>query len=227
MIQFEVGKTYYTRSICDYDTIYAFEILRRTAQTVWVEVRGKVVARRLSVHDNAEAFRPFGSYSMAAIITADKPCKVEEPETEQHPQASYEVITETPTLEPVDFSPLKSRAVSVKLSRAEGLTRSLMTITVESRYVGEEAANVLEQANSVLRMWALAFPPHGSDKVDFEITFEDGEIYKGCYLLEASDRLDASIQKHIHGMCHQYEDLAWYQDALKERQAFLAAHDVS
>lgn len=67
---FEVGRTYWTRSMCDYDCIYRFTILARTAKTVTVEVHGNTVRRGLSVVDGEECFRPFGNYSMAAIIRA-------------------------------------------------------------------------------------------------------------------------------------------------------------
>lgn len=72
MTSFEVGKTYQARSICDYDCIYSFTILARTAKTVTVEVHGKTVRRGLSVWDGVEQFSPFGKYSMSATIYANK-----------------------------------------------------------------------------------------------------------------------------------------------------------
>lgn len=74
MKQFQVGKTYATRSICDHDCIFSFVILSRTAKTVTVNVHGKVVRRGLSTNwdGTAEAFSPFGRYSMSAVISADK-----------------------------------------------------------------------------------------------------------------------------------------------------------
>jgi len=72
MAQFEVGKTYATRSICDYDCIFSFIILSRTAKTVTVNVHGKVVRRGLQIEDGIEEFKPFGTYSMCAVIRATK-----------------------------------------------------------------------------------------------------------------------------------------------------------
>lgn len=69
--QFEVGKSYATRSIGDHDCIFRFKILARTAKTVTVEVHGKTVKRGLTVYENVEQFKPFGTYSMCAIIGAD------------------------------------------------------------------------------------------------------------------------------------------------------------
>lgn len=71
--QFQVGKTYWTRSICDYDTIFSYKIMSRTAKTVTFADRGGETKRRnIFVYDGAEQFRPHGNYSMAAIISADK-----------------------------------------------------------------------------------------------------------------------------------------------------------
>lgn len=76
MTKFEIGKTYATRSICDFETIFRFEILARTDKSVKANVSGKTVTRRLRVVDwgngPVEQFKPFGSYSMCAIINADE-----------------------------------------------------------------------------------------------------------------------------------------------------------
>ena len=69
--QFQVGQTYATRSICDYDRIFSFVILGRTAKTITTSIHGKVVRRRLSVWEGNEQFKPFGNYSMCAIVGAD------------------------------------------------------------------------------------------------------------------------------------------------------------
>lgn len=71
MKQFEIGQTYSTRSICDHDTIFSFDILSRTAKTVVVNVHGKWVRRGITVYDGVEQFKPFGTYSMCAVISAD------------------------------------------------------------------------------------------------------------------------------------------------------------
>ena len=48
MNQFQIGRTYNTRSICDHDCIFSFTILSRTAKTVTTQIRGKTVRRGLS-----------------------------------------------------------------------------------------------------------------------------------------------------------------------------------
>ena len=70
-MKFEVGKTYYDRSACDYDCIFKFKIEARTAKQVTISQRGKISKRGIQVRDGVEQFKPFGSYSMAAIVRAD------------------------------------------------------------------------------------------------------------------------------------------------------------
>lgn len=69
---FQIGKTYATRSACDHDCIFAFTILARSAKSVTVEVHGATVRRGVKEYEGVEQFKPFGSYSMAGIISADK-----------------------------------------------------------------------------------------------------------------------------------------------------------
>ena len=70
--QFQIGRTYFDRSACDYDCIFSFTILARTAKTVTIENHGKIPKRGLTVYDGVEQFKPFGTYSMCAIVRADK-----------------------------------------------------------------------------------------------------------------------------------------------------------
>ena len=70
--KFEIGQTYQTRSIVDYDTIMSFTILARTEKTITTQVSGKTVRRGLQIYEGVEQFKPYGTYSMCAIISADK-----------------------------------------------------------------------------------------------------------------------------------------------------------
>jgi len=72
MKKFQVGSTYSARSICNYDIVWSFEILRRTEKSVWVKVDGRKVRRAIEVCRDCESFYPFGKYSMAAVIMADR-----------------------------------------------------------------------------------------------------------------------------------------------------------
>lgn len=74
MTKFEVGKTYWTRSLCDYESIYRLTVLSRTDKTIRanVELEG---TKRLKIHimdGRIEYVKPHGTYSMSATITADR-----------------------------------------------------------------------------------------------------------------------------------------------------------
>lgn len=70
---FEAGKTYATRSIVDSDYMVTIEVLARTAKTLRVRTGGKEKTLRVSPsYDGHESVKPWGSYSMCPVITADK-----------------------------------------------------------------------------------------------------------------------------------------------------------
>lgn len=71
MAQFESGKTYTTRSICDHDCIISLTVIKRTAKTITADLghRG-VKVLRIKDYDGEETVKPWGSYSMAPQIRA-------------------------------------------------------------------------------------------------------------------------------------------------------------
>jgi hypothetical protein len=69
---FEVGKTYHDRAASDYDTIYSFKIVSRTAKQLTIEEHGKVYKRGIYVYNGVECCKPHGTYSMCSVIRADK-----------------------------------------------------------------------------------------------------------------------------------------------------------
>lgn len=75
--KFEPGKTYQTRSVCDHDCIVTVEVLSRTAKTVRARTRRGEQTLRVSEYrsrsglDVIEQVKPWGSYSMAPIVSAD------------------------------------------------------------------------------------------------------------------------------------------------------------
>lgn len=72
IIEFEVGKTYATHSVCDHDCIFSYMIVKRTEKTVTIRDKfGK--AKRCKLHDNgqAEYIFPEGTYSMCPVLEAD------------------------------------------------------------------------------------------------------------------------------------------------------------
>lgn len=70
MKKFEPGKTYFTRSICDYDCIFKETIISRTEKTVKT-ASGKTLRVSTKYNDDHEQIWPEGKYSMAPVIGAD------------------------------------------------------------------------------------------------------------------------------------------------------------
>ena len=73
MVQFKIGSTYTARSACDYDCVFAWTVVARTAKTITLEEKhGRVSRRGVKVHDGVEWCMPSGSYSMAPCINAER-----------------------------------------------------------------------------------------------------------------------------------------------------------
>jgi hypothetical protein len=69
---FKVNETYSCRSVCDYDCVWTFKVIKRTAKNVWLKDRAGSIARRavkISIEDR-EIVWPFGHYSMAPILSS-------------------------------------------------------------------------------------------------------------------------------------------------------------
>lgn len=69
MIKFQPNTIYSTRSIGDYDTIIIVRIAKRTEKTV-TDVDGKRYG--IKVWNGVEQIMPWGRYSMAPTISADR-----------------------------------------------------------------------------------------------------------------------------------------------------------
>ncbi len=69
---FQVGKTYECRSFCDYECVFQFHIVKRTAKTLTLEYNGRQFKRGVYTWEGNERCRPLGSYSMSPIICAEK-----------------------------------------------------------------------------------------------------------------------------------------------------------
>lgn len=68
-MKFEAGKTYWTRSVCDHDCIIRVAVAKRTAKTI-TTAEGKTL--RVADYKGVEQVKPWGSYSMAPIVGADR-----------------------------------------------------------------------------------------------------------------------------------------------------------
>ena len=74
IIQFETGKTYRTRSPGDYDCVLDYKIISRTAKTLksFDKMDNQVKTYRISIWEGVEQFKPWGSFSMCPMMSADK-----------------------------------------------------------------------------------------------------------------------------------------------------------
>ena len=65
------GVTYTVRSMCDYDCIFAFTVVKRTAKMVTISSPSRrTVARKVRVYDGVEHLDPHGNYSMSPVLSA-------------------------------------------------------------------------------------------------------------------------------------------------------------
>lgn len=72
MTQFQVGRTYWCRSICDHDCKWQFTVHARTEKTITITVHAKPTRRKVRVYDGCEVVDPLGRYSMSPVLRADK-----------------------------------------------------------------------------------------------------------------------------------------------------------
>lgn len=78
MKQFEVGKTYTSRSSCDSNCIYEWKVIKRTEKTITiVEIIGKHkgTSKRVKIQKSdaaAEFAYPDGRYSMCPLMRAER-----------------------------------------------------------------------------------------------------------------------------------------------------------
>lgn len=73
-MNFEVGKTYRVRSLGDWDCIFSFVVVDRTAKFVRLRHGNASGTLRVGVRiwDGVETAKPFGTYSMCPTIRADR-----------------------------------------------------------------------------------------------------------------------------------------------------------
>ena len=69
--KFTIGQEVSARSMCDYDCIFQFKVVKRTAKFVTLQYFNEL--KRVGVKTNKEGCEyclPFGNYSMSAIVYA-------------------------------------------------------------------------------------------------------------------------------------------------------------
>ena len=70
VVKFVVGETYTCRSLCDWDCIYSFTIMKRTEKTVTVSYHGSLTRRTIRISGGSEQIDPHGRYSMSPVLLA-------------------------------------------------------------------------------------------------------------------------------------------------------------
>lgn len=109
MNTFEIGKEYFTRSICDHNCIFTIEITGRTAKTVSYIYDGNARRSKIRVDDHGEYIQP-DRYSMAPVFHADS-------EVQQEADAEEEATAPTA---PVVEVPARSNVVTISQPADDG-----------------------------------------------------------------------------------------------------------
>lgn len=73
LIRFEENKKYYMRSSCNYDYVWVFEVIKRTAKSILLlDEDGKLIKKAIKHDDKTEFCLPLGSYSMSPVLRATR-----------------------------------------------------------------------------------------------------------------------------------------------------------
>jgi len=74
MTKFQQGKTYFFGSVCDADFRQEVKITKRTEKSIWFRcpMKKRIIRKSIYIYDGMERAKPFGSYSMAPIMSASK-----------------------------------------------------------------------------------------------------------------------------------------------------------
>ena len=73
MTQFEVGKEYSMRSVCNHECVWTYTVVARTAKTITItdgKETQKFRVAKISEYRGAETIFPLGQYSMAPMLSA-------------------------------------------------------------------------------------------------------------------------------------------------------------
>lgn len=73
MTKFEVGKTYQTRSTCDHNCIFTYDVIARTKKFITIKNEFDEIKRvGVSEYDGQEWASPEGRFSMSPTIRAGR-----------------------------------------------------------------------------------------------------------------------------------------------------------
>lgn len=72
VIKFQIGQELSARSACDWDCIFRYTVVSRTAKFVTVKYHNQLKRVSIRVRDGVEYCYPLGTYSMAHSISASE-----------------------------------------------------------------------------------------------------------------------------------------------------------
>lgn len=72
MTTFVPGQKLATRSMANYDCVFRFTVISRTAKFVTLDDGYDTYRVKIKIWDNAEVCMPYGMYSMAPVLVAGK-----------------------------------------------------------------------------------------------------------------------------------------------------------
>ena len=78
MKTFKTNEIYKCRSICDYNCVWTYKVVKRTAATITIkdmdskDIKTCRISKKLSEYFGSEMVHPMGNYSMAPSLWADR-----------------------------------------------------------------------------------------------------------------------------------------------------------
>lgn len=95
IVKFEVGKSYYYRFACSYDTVVTVTVIKRTAKTITIDDDGEKLTRKIYILDGAE-HAAIAHYSMAPTLDASqKAAEARKAEEERKEEEERKIARET------------------------------------------------------------------------------------------------------------------------------------
>jgi hypothetical protein len=71
--KFKANTTCSTRSVADYDCVFNFEVVKRSAKTITIKYHGDLKRCKIHTDENGDEFAyPLGRYSMCPVIRPAK-----------------------------------------------------------------------------------------------------------------------------------------------------------
>ena len=138
MNTFEIGKEYYSRSICNHDFVFTIKITGRTAKTVSYEYMGDSRRSKIRVDDSGEYIQP-DRYSMAPVFRAER---------EVQPEEAPANVEESPAAPAVEGAPVSPRAR--KLAGRAGVDASQAAGTgPNGRVIERDVRRLMEEGPAV------------------------------------------------------------------------------